>query len=253
MTAVLSPQSPRDVSPPRTVVVVEHEQDCTIDLFGPWLADAGCELAVRRPWRGEPVGGLAGAGGLVVLGGSMGAYDDDRAPWLPAVRDLLRDAVAARVPTLGICLGAQLLAVATGGRVERGATGTEAGIVDVSWHRDAADDPLVGGLPDPFAAPSMHDDAVVLLPPGAVLLGSSPRYPNQAFRAGACAWGVQFHPELSPCMYEAWANADARPDVDWVVPSVHAQADRTAATGELLARRYAAVVAADAASATTPG
>ena len=253
MTAVLSPQPTRDLSPTTEVVVVEHEQDCTIDLFGPWLADAGCELAVRRPWRGEPVGRLAGAGGLVVLGGSMGAYDDDRSPWLPAVRELLGDAVVAGVPTLGICLGAQLLAVATGGRVERGAAGTEAGVVEVTWHPDAAVDPLVGGLPDPFAAPSMHDDAVVLLPPGAVLLGSSTRYPHQAFRVGTCAWGVQFHPELSPRMYGVWADSDARPDVDWGVPTVHAQASRTAATGELLARRYAAVVAAHAASATTPG
>jgi GMP synthase (glutamine-hydrolysing) len=124
----------------------------------------------------------------------MGALDDELAPWLPAVRRLLAEAVNEELPTLGICLGAQLLAVAAGGRVVRGAAGTEAGLVSVSWTAAAHTDALVAALPEPMLTPSLHDDEIVELPAGAVLLGGTATYPHQAFRVGSCAWGVQFHP-----------------------------------------------------------
>jgi GMP synthase (glutamine-hydrolysing) len=230
------------VSP--TITVIEHESGCTVDRFGPWLDAAGCELDVRRPYMGEPVGSLAGAHALLVLGGEVGAYDDDRAPWLPDVRAMLREAVDRSLPTLGICLGAQLLAVACGGRVEVGAQGTEYGVLDLSWREEARGDRLVDGLPSPFPSPTMHNDAVVELPPGTAWLASSDVYPYQVFRVGAAAWGVQTHPEVSPPTFEGWAALHT--DTAMASAAVAALRERdaeAALAGRALALRFAAVVA----------
>lgn len=224
------------------VVVIEHEPGCPVDRLGPWLRDAGCDLEVIRPYVGQPLPAAVAVDALVVLGGQMGAYDDDVAPWLPAVRDLLANAVATATPTLGICLGAQLLAVAGGGRVERGAAGTEGGVVDVRWRTAAADDPLLGGLPEPFAGPSMHDDAVVELPADAVWLGATAMYPHQVFRVGEAAWGVQFHPEVSLPTYASWAAHHPSVDADDVVRQLRERDGEVVAAGRLLAARFTALV-----------
>src|SRR5512133_95450 len=97
-----------------TVLVVEHSPADPAGRLGDWLADAGLLLDVRRPYAGQALPALTGYSALLVLGGSMGAYDDELAPWLPATRDLLRDAVHAELPVFAVCLGAQLLAVALG-------------------------------------------------------------------------------------------------------------------------------------------
>lgn len=178
-------------------------------LLGEWLPADGLALDVVEPWRGEELpGSLAGYGALVVMGGPMGAYDDKDAPWLPATRALLARAVADGVPTLGVCLGAQLLAVATGGRVEVGPAGPELGLGDLVLTPAAADDPLLGDLPREVRAVQWHHDHVVDLPPHATLLASSPRYPHQAFRVGPAAWGLQFHPEVDVDTVAGWAGHD---------------------------------------------
>jgi GMP synthase (glutamine-hydrolysing) len=107
------------------IAVVVHEDHAGLGR----LSDFGCRLDVRRPDRGDPLpADLTGHDGLVVLGGSMAAWEDDVAPWLPATRRLLAEGVERGLPTLGVCLGAQLLALATGGRVERGGAGLEVGL-----------------------------------------------------------------------------------------------------------------------------
>jgi GMP synthase (glutamine-hydrolysing) len=225
----------------RGIVVIEHEARCPLDRFADWL---DVETRVIRPYAGDRVPTRVDDG-LLVLGGSMSAYDDVVAPWLPAVRDLLATAVAERVPTLGICLGAQLLAVATGGRVEvADPRGRESGIVDVRWREPAAADPLVRDLPEPFAGPSMHADAVVELPPDALWLAESAMYPYQAFRIGPAAWGVQFHPEVSLPTFRLWAEVSSDVDTGAVTDDYRARDHEVAAAGRLLARRFAAVVTA---------
>lgn len=194
-----------------TALVLQHEDACPADRLTGWLAESGVTVELCRPYAGDPVPERLDAGGLIVLGGHMGAADDSVAPWLPATRALLARNVAEAVPTLGICLGAQLLALACGGRVEVGAAGIEAGVVDVRWRPEAGTDPLLGGAPV-TAGPSMHLDEVVDLPPGAVWLADSARYRHQAFRVGDRAWGVQFHPEVSLPTFTGWARQH---DPDW--------------------------------------
>ncbi|ACZ31942.1 glutamine amidotransferase class-I [Xylanimonas cellulosilytica DSM 15894] len=213
-----------DASEPPRITVLQNSPDVPLGLLAATLGDG---VRVVRLDLGEPVPGVdAVGGGLVVLGGQMSAYDDDAAPWLPAVRSLLVDAVRANVPALGICLGAQLLAVATGGTVVVGAPpGREAGVIDVRWRDAAAADPVLGpvlGAPLPpgptpssvvTRAVSMHADAVSALPPDAVWLAWSRQYPYQAFRVGS-ALGVQFHPEAGKSITLGWARE--HDDVDAV-------------------------------------
>ncbi|WP_035812717.1 type 1 glutamine amidotransferase [Jiangella gansuensis] len=227
---------------PPLIDVVEHEPGCPLDRFGPWLADAGAPVRVVRPYAGDAVPSEPGAG-LIVLGGQMSAYDDGAAPWLPAVRSLLAASVEAGAPTLGICLGAQLLAVALGGAVDVGAApGRESGVVDVVWRAEADDDPLVRGLRAPFPGPSMHADAVAVLPPGAVWLASSAMYPHQAFRVGPAAWGVQFHPEVSLPTFTGWAEALSDVHTETVTAELAARDSEVAAAGQALAARFASLV-----------
>ncbi|ACQ79105.1 glutamine amidotransferase class-I [Beutenbergia cavernae DSM 12333] len=237
---------------PPVLTVVQQGPDVGPDLFASWLT--GLDLRIVRADLGVPVPAVGAVGdGLLVLGGQMTAFDDDAAPWLPAVRALLVDAAASDVPTLGVCLGAQLLARALGGRVEVAAPhGREAGVVDVRWRPDAADDAVlgpalasVGGGRPPSSSPvlSMHADVVTELPPGAVWLGSSAVYPFQAFRCGS-ALGVQFHPEASDHTLLHWASGHDDVDVAEVRAQLDERGEHAHALGRALAAAFAAQVRA---------
>lgn len=194
------------MSDPRVLVIQNADSD-PLGRLDEWLTETGLVL--------EPVAGpdlpadLSGFAGLVVLGGPMGATDDDVAPWLPHERALLRAAVAAELPTLAICLGAQLLAAANGGRVAPNPDGPEIGAQLIAKRGAAATDPLFGSMPITPDVIQWHYDAVITLPPGAIQLAGSPVCENQAYRLGRLAWGVQFHIETTPEMVHGWAATDA--------------------------------------------
>ncbi|MGN8245045.1 type 1 glutamine amidotransferase [Cellulomonas soli] len=238
------------MSPAHTpvVTVVQLDAGVPLDRFADWLD--GVETRTVHAYRGEPLTVDEVGDGLIVLGGQMSALDVD-VPGIAATRTLLAEAVAAGVPTLGICLGAQLLAVAQGGRVHVAAPpGREAGVIEVHWRPEALTDALVGPLLDPGTPeerrttpmPSMHADAVVDLPRGAVWLAHSRQYPYQAFRVGPSAWGLQFHPEASPATLHAWAQLHADVDTAAVDEAVQRHDRSIAAHGALLARTFAGVV-----------
>ena len=187
-------------------LVLTHTSGEGVGNVGSWLVDAGVELVHVAPWNGDPVPqDPSDYDALVVMGGPQQAYDDTAAPWLRETKDLLRRAAAAGVPTLGICLGGQLLAEATGGRVERGANGPEVGARLVAKRDAAWEDELFADVPFTPTVVQWHEDAIVDLPPGAVHLASSSRYDHQAFRIGGRAWGLQFHIETPAEMLRAWS------------------------------------------------
>jgi GMP synthase (glutamine-hydrolysing) len=188
------------------LLVIVHEDDAGPGRLEPWLP---LPVDLRKPHRGDELPpDLSAHTGLLVLGGAMGAGDDEVAPWLPATRTLLAEAVAAEVPAVGICLGAQLLAVATGGQVERGSAGLEVGLVETRLLPAAGDDALLGpigaALGQRLTVPQWHQDAITRLPPNAALLAEGKRYPHQAFRVGPAAWGLQYHPEVTSADFKAW-------------------------------------------------
>jgi len=176
--------------------------------FEDWISDGlGPDVAVRTV---DVAGGDAlpepeEVAGVVVTGSS--AMVTDREPWSEASGRWLAGAVGRGLPVLGICYGHQLLADALGGVVGDDPKGREIGIAEVT--RTAAADRLLDGLPDVFHAQTTHQQSVLGLPPGGVLLATGIHAPIQAFRAGETAWGVQFHPEFGPEVTGGYLRARA--------------------------------------------
>lgn len=194
------------MSTPRLLIIQPDESD-PLGPLGDWLTESGAGLEVRLPPRDPIPSDLDGYEGVVCLGGGMNAEEAGAHPWITAVRDLLAKAARGGLPTLGICLGAQILAVATGGHVSPGGKGPEVGAGLVSKKDAAWTDPLFAELPLMPDVMQFHGDAITVLPPGAVVLASSPRYPHQAFRLHRAAYGVQFHIETTPELVQSWAHA----------------------------------------------
>ncbi|WP_345528301.1 type 1 glutamine amidotransferase [Streptomyces showdoensis] len=189
--------------------MIQHEPDTGPGLVGERLREAGLDLRVHHPWRGEELpADLSGWAGLLVLGGAPNCEDDAAAPWLPRVRRLIREAVGARLPVLGICLGGQILAHALGGRVVRRPQGPEVGAVPLRRLPAADADPVLGAVPEGALAAQWHWDQAETLPLGAVPLLTGDDCPYQAFRIGPRAWGVQFHPEVLSGAIADWADSD---------------------------------------------
>lgn len=195
------------------VLVVEHEVDDPIHLMGSWMV--GVELTTLRPYDGDVLPATTeGYDGLVVMGGAMGANDDDTSTWLPATRDLIRSAAAAGVPTLGICLGHQLCAVALGGEVRRNPQGRQLGLLDIGFTPAALDDPLLGtSVGAGRRAMHWNDDIVTRLPEGAVQLATATTGDVQAARHARTVWGIQWHPEVDDRLVAAWADGELPEDV----------------------------------------
>jgi GMP synthase (glutamine-hydrolysing) len=197
------------------VMVLQHQE-----LVGPGslpelVAERGWPLQLRRLDRGDPLPPAQQSGQiLVVLGGTMGVGDRHQPAhaWMPAELDLIRARLESRSPVLGLCLGAQLLAHAAGGAVEPLLQGDpaqavpEVGCGAVQWLPDAGQEPALARLHACEPVFFWHGDRC-RLPPGARLLGSSLACREQAFRIGPCAWGLQFHAEITPALAHALLEA----------------------------------------------
>lgn len=145
--------------------------------------------------------------GLIVLGGPMCAGDESNYPHLAVETALIREAAVSGRPVLGVCLGAQLLARAFGGGVNRDAA-HEVGWCEVAPTAAASNDPLLRHLDQPRHLFQWHSD-VIQLPPSAECLARSDRCPVQAFRVGAEAWGFQFHLEVDGRLIRRWLRDPA--------------------------------------------
>lgn len=200
------------------VVVLQHVACESLGTLEPLFAEA-FQLEVLRAYDDPPayhraVESLVAAGdldGLVALGGPMSVYDHAAVEGLDDSLRLLRAVIHWDAPILGICLGSQLLAWALGAQVRAGSTmglRKEIGWFPVSLTERGRVDPIFHGFDERRPMFHWHGDTFDL-PEGAWHLASSAAYPNQAFRHGRWAYGVQFHVEVTPEAVEAWTHAYA--------------------------------------------
>jgi GMP synthase (glutamine-hydrolysing) len=194
------------------VLAVVHGEEVRSGVFAEPVAARGHELEEwslpRRPAPSRP---LQAYDAVFVFGGSMHADEEEVHPWLRDEKELLRRFLDAGTPVLGVCLGGQLLAEAAGARVARSPE------PEIGWHPveltpAAAEDPLFARLPQRFYALQWHYYCFDV-PAGATELARSPVC-SQAFRLGELAWGVQFHPEVTPAMVEGWLEEPEEVDFD---------------------------------------
>jgi GMP synthase-like glutamine amidotransferase len=193
-------------------VVVQHVAYDGRGGIGPALRRAGLEAVDRRPFAGDPLPAVSELSGLIVLGAPAGSADADAPEHLVCERSLIRQAVERDVPVLGICFGAQLLAVALGGSVVRDGP-VEIGMGSTTLTDAGRADPVLGADGEPATVLHWHRDSYTL-PPGAVRLATGDRHVEQAFRFGDKAYGLQFHVEINAQLAVAIGDqmpADALP------------------------------------------
>ncbi len=182
----------------RPVLIVLHQERSSAGRVGQLLAEKGYRLDIRRPVLGDKLPStLAEHAGAVVFGGPMSANDTE--DFVKSEIDWLDVPLREKRPLLGICLGAQMLVRQLGGKVQANANGS----TEIGWY------PL---RPTEKGRLLMHWPRMVYhfhregfdLPHGAELLAEGDTYPNQAFRYGGHAWGLQFHAELTRAMMHRW-------------------------------------------------
>jgi GMP synthase (glutamine-hydrolysing) len=215
-----------------SITVVRHDAD---DDLG-WIASVLDNARLSWQYCDRVPGRMPQA--VILLGGSGSAND----PGLDWEVGLIQRAMSERIPVLGICLGAQLIARSLGSPVYRSHE-PEIGWAPIRFTTDARNDKLFGGLTDPETVFHWHSDTFDL-PQGAVRLASSAACENQAFRYGGNVYGLQFHLEATPDIIERWQKEDcacATPELDRVVDP-YAHQERMSRAASAVFGRWASLV-----------
>ena len=189
------------------ILVLQHISCEPPGVYEDILEAKGASIQRVEIDEGQQLPDWRGFDAILAMGGPMSVNDDATLPWLTHEKRWVREAVLAGQPYWGVCLGVQLLAASLGARVYAGGR-PEIGIMPVYLTPAAHDDAVFSGLPHEFLTFQWHGETFEL-PEGAVLLATSPAYPNQAFRWKKKAYGVQFHVEISADLAKQWSQVPA--------------------------------------------
>ncbi len=191
------------------MLVVQHDGDGPPALFGGWLAEAGCDLDVRRPYAGDELPALASYDGLLVLGGAMGANDDDKhrvaRPGQGADPRGARRSSSRRSASASATSWWRPRSAAASRSNPRG---QQVGLLDVGWTDAAADDPLARPAGHPAARGAVERRRRRRAAARCDAAGRTPDGEVQAVRFAPTVWGVQLHPEVDETRAAAWAESD---------------------------------------------
>ncbi|GAK71331.1 putative glutamine amidotransferase [Agrobacterium rubi TR3 = NBRC 13261] len=181
------------------ILIVLHQERSTPGRVGQMLVEKGYRLDIRRPPLGDELPTtLSAHRGAVIFGGPMSANDPDA--FIQTEIDWLKVPLTENKPFLGICLGAQMLSKHLGAKVVADSDGR----VEIGWYPLHATEKGRLLLPRwPQMVYHFHREGFEL-PHGAELLATGDAYPNQAYRYGQNAWGLQFHAELTRAMMQSW-------------------------------------------------
>lgn len=199
-----------------SILVVENYIDGQLGLVAEEFDRAGVAYTIIRAFAGEPLPPSPGShNGLVILGGTQSALDDDEFPYLAPLATLARQFGDADKAVLGICLGAQIIARGFGATnvLDRP---IELGYLPLQPTAAGAADPVTAMLGESAALFHWHTDTFSL-PDGAIHLATSAMTPHQAFRIGRAAYAMQFHFEVTPQLIERWLDM-ARGSLDADMP-----------------------------------
>lgn len=187
----------------KRVLVLQNIWDDPPGYLGEILQEHGIPYDTINAEK-EPLPDLINYDALIILGGPQNANAEDKYPYLAREKELLRQAVEQDIPSLGICLGGQLLASALGARVTRHSM-TEIGFYRVQLTDEGKRDFLFQDLPDYQLVMHWHEDTFDI-PEGAMRLATNENTFNQAFRFGRHAYGLQYHIELTPELLDIWLH-----------------------------------------------
>lgn len=201
-----APNSSADAKEVWVLKHVAHEGAGTIHDH---LIDREIPVRFIELYRGDAIPqDLSGVRAVCVMGGPMNVDEESKYPFLAEEKVLIRRLIDQKIPVLGVCLGAQLIASALGKKIYK-APAPEVGWSPVTLTAEAAVDPVFAPLPQrPIQVLQWHEDTFDL-PDGAVLLATNNTVTNQAFRVGS-AYGLQFHVEVTGSMLLDWF--EKRPD-----------------------------------------
>jgi GMP synthase-like glutamine amidotransferase len=185
-----------------SVLIIKH-----IEIEGPGLIES-CLSQGKIPYKilnlkpGAHLPNLHDFTYIVLLGGPMNVYEEDRYPFLREEDLFIKEAIQRGKTILGICLGSQLIAKALGAKVSK-APLKEIGWYEVSLTEVGTEDPLFSKFPSIFPVFQWHEDTFEI-PKAGKLIATASSIPHQAFRYGEKVYGLQFHLEVTVEMIKEW-------------------------------------------------